>query len=194
LWFPFALLGLIREKRNFGNAHKISFDIKHKTLSTSCIKMMMIKFATVLALALGAAAHQNAEKGLRGLTSANEKVANDNMGVDEFNYPEAVEVFAPSDLQDTENENKRDLTSYCYDFYDGAIRTSNHHNAKGYEGTHYHVYKHKSKSWCESYCSSYSWCKAYEYYHHDSRCELWKGWYGYYEYQDGFKSYVKKYC
>jgi hypothetical protein len=36
---------------------------------------------------------------------------NNNIDIDEFNYQEAVDVFAPSDLQDTENENERDLSS-----------------------------------------------------------------------------------
>jgi hypothetical protein len=170
---------------------------------------MMIKFATFLALALvGAAASETERAGLRGLTSANDKVAkpleepstrdmlsDNSIAIDEFNYQEAVEVFAPSDLQESDNEHERNLSgSYCYDHYDGAIRTSNHHNAKGTEGTHYHLYKNKSESWCKSSCDSSSWCKAYEYYHHDSRCELWKQWYGYFKYENGFKSYVKKHC
>jgi hypothetical protein len=176
----------------------------------------MIKFATFLALAfVGAAANQSErEGGLRGLVESandnsnatgmdrvesvaepdNRDMLNDNMDMDEFKYRKAVEVLAPSDRQET-NENERDLSSsYCYDYYSGAIRTSNYHNAKGTQGTHYHLYEHKSEHWCKSSCSSYSWCKASEYYHHDSRCELWKQWYGYFEYENGFKSYVKKHC
>jgi hypothetical protein len=198
---------ILNESETLGMLTKLPRQQTQNTLSLLTLMMMMIKFATFFALALvGAAANQVGGSGLRGLTSANEKVAksleeptsldtmNDTMEMDEFNYQKAVEVFAPSDLQDTDNENERDLSSYCYDYYSGAIRISNHHNAKGTQGTHYHLYEHKSESWCKSFCSSYSWCKAYEYYHHESRCELWKGWYGYYEYQNGFKSYVKKHC
>jgi hypothetical protein len=167
--------------------------------------MMMIKLASFLALALGVVANQSGGS-LRGLKSTDENIVTTGMGVvaleepssladmDKLNYPIAVEVFGPSNLQDEGNENERDLSSYCYDYYDGAIRTSNHHDAKGTEGTHYHLYKNKPESWCKSTCSSYSWCKAYEYYHHDNRCELWKQWYGYFKYENGFKSYVKKHC
>jgi hypothetical protein len=161
--------------------------------------MMMIKIATFLALALvGAAANQTERAGLRGLKSSNDDGPNSHgmMDMDEHNHQKAVEVSAPSDVQeDEENENGSDQSSsYCYDYYAGAIRTSNHHNAKGTQGTHYHLYENKSESWCKSSCSSYSWCKAYEYYHDESRCELWKGWYGYYEYENGFESYVKENC
>ena len=169
---------------------------------------MMIKLATFFALALGVTATQSGGGSLlRGLKSTDEnsiatgtevvgslEEPNSPVDKDAFNYPKAVEVFAPSDQQDKENENERDLSSWCYDYYPGAIRTSNHHNSKGTQGTHYHLYENKSESWCKSSCSSYSWCKAYEYYHHESRCELWKEWYGYYKYEDGFKSYVKKHC
>jgi hypothetical protein len=179
---------------------------------------MMIKLATLfpLVLAVGSTVADRSVdggKGLRGLKSMSsppqEELANASLEasllsatdadiMDEFTHGEAVEGVPPFDIQDEGNENdrgERELsTSWCYDFYSGAIRTSNHHDAKGYEGRDYHLYKDKSESWCKSYCSSYSWCKAYEYYHHESRCELWKGWYGYYKGENGFKTYVKKHC
>jgi hypothetical protein len=174
--------------------------------------MMMIKFATIFSLALGAAAaNQGGGSGLRGLASSTNEnsitsvvhekpsirdMLSDSMDMDEFNdHDKAVEVIAPSDHQDTENEGEeRGLSSYCYDYYNGAIRISRRPDAKGTQDTHYHLYEHKSEGWCKSSCSSYSWCKAYEYHHREGRCELWKGWYGYYQYEDGFKSYVKKHC
>jgi hypothetical protein len=170
----------------------ICLHIKLKTLSTI---IMMIKFATFVALALGAAAQQSGGAGLRGLKSTDKNSITVVESLEEpMNDNTALEVFDPTDLQGTQNENERHLSGWCYDFYPGAIRTSSHHDAKGFEGTDYHLYKHKSESWCKSYCSSYSWCKAYEYYHHESHCELWKGWYGYYKHENGFKSYVKKHC
>jgi hypothetical protein len=88
--------------------------------------------------------------------------------------------------------------SWCYDYYPGSIRTSSDRRHSSYwegrEDSDYEVYHHKSESWCESSCSSYSWCRAYEYYHHESRCELWKYWYGHYERMSGFDSYVKYRC
>jgi hypothetical protein len=181
--------------------------------------MKMIKLTTFFALATGAAAlNQSEGRGaLRGLKSTDGNImndgsevaeslkasnslgmSNDKMDIDEFNNrKEAIDVFAPSDLQadmmEKEND-ERNLSSWCYDFYPGAMRTSNHHNAKGTQGTDYHLYEHKSESWCKSSCSSNSWCKAYEYYHSESRCELWKKWYGFYSRDSGFKSYVKKHC
>jgi hypothetical protein len=178
---------------------------------------MMIKLAKLfplLVLAIGSTVadrNDDGGKGLRGLKSMPsppQELVKDSLAgtlssidtdiMDEFNPGEAVEVFPPFNNQDQGKDNdggERELsTSWCYDYYPGAIRTSNHDNAKGFEGTDYHLYKNKSESWCKSYCSSYSWCKAYEYYHHESHCELWKGWYGYYKHENGFKTYVKKHC
>jgi hypothetical protein len=185
--------------------------------------MMMLKLATFFTLVIGATAAVNTHSseggrgGLRGLKSTDEDsikngieavesleestnlyVMNDNVGMDKFDdNRNVVEVFAPSsDLhEDTDEINEeRSLSSDCYDFYSGAMRTSNHHNAKGVQGTDYHLYEHTSESSCKSLCSSHSWCKAYEYYHSGSRCELWKKWYGFYKYEHGFKTYVKKHC
>jgi hypothetical protein len=113
-----------------------------------------------------------------------------------YGYHEDVDGFksyVKKRCQDTESENGHDQSSWCFDYYPGAIRTSDS-NANGYEGTDYHLYEDKSESWCKDYCSSYDWCKAYEYEHDERRCELWKEWYGYHEDVDGFKSYVKKHC
>ena len=133
---------------------------------------------------------------------------------DEFYFgTDAIEVFDPASFEDEEylldeddsgdeeDDGERRLNShhqrprkFCYDFYPGAIRISKHHNAFGQKGKHYNLFHGKSESWCKSSCSSNHWCKAYEYNFHEKRCELWKFWFGFYQKNSSFKTYVKYQC
>eukprot|EP01083_Nonionella_stella_P260627 888386_1 len=50
----------------------------------------------------------------------------------------------------------------------------NYKGKKGRSGKDYDLYKHVSKSYCESKCNGSGYCYGYEYSSYDSKCEIWK--------------------
>ena len=104
---------------------------------------------------------------------------------------QAVETAA----NEAETLHDRSLTSHKYYYYKGyhgqACRTSD--GKKGEEGTDYELFTHQSFDWCMDYCSSYSDCKAFEWYKFQKRCEIWKKFDDYFEPKHGFFCFSKGY-
>jgi hypothetical protein len=53
---------------------------------------------------------------------------------------------------------------------------------------------HATGVWCRNACNNVEWCKAYEYWPEEQRCELWTHWTGYTDDYSGYKCYVKTPC